>query len=70
MKKSYIISGPAVWKDQYEKALGNKQSPINIVSSEAIVFASLDLLNWSLSYGNSPEAIRISNDGHCGIFFN
>lgn len=58
------VLGPAKWKEHYENALGSMQSPINIVTCDAIMVKS-EPLNWS-NHDNIPENMIMHNDGYSG----
>uniref|UniRef100_A0A9J7ZD52 Carbonic anhydrase n=1 Tax=Cyprinus carpio carpio TaxID=630221 RepID=A0A9J7ZD52_CYPCA len=54
-------TGPSEWYKDYPIAEGNRQSPIDIVPSEAVFDARLSPI--SLSYNNCTS-VSISNNGH------
>ncbi|XP_042584063.1 carbonic anhydrase 7-like isoform X1 [Cyprinus carpio] len=54
-------NGPSEWHKDYPIAEGNRQSPIDIVPSEAVFDARLSPI--SLSYNNCTS-VSISNNGH------
>uniref|UniRef100_A0A8C1K9N8 Carbonic anhydrase n=1 Tax=Cyprinus carpio TaxID=7962 RepID=A0A8C1K9N8_CYPCA len=58
---SALLKGPSEWHKDYPIAEGNRQSPIDIVPSEAVFDARLSPI--SLSYNNCTS-VSISNNGH------
>ncbi|XP_006641282.1 carbonic anhydrase 7 [Lepisosteus oculatus] len=54
-------NGPSEWHRDYPIAMGKRQSPIDIVSSEAVYDARLSSL--TVSY-DSCTSLNISNNGH------
>lgn len=56
-----VFLGPSEWHKDYPIAEGNRQSPIDIVPSEAVFDARLSPI--SLSYNNCTS-VSISNNGH------
>ncbi|KAK6617558.1 hypothetical protein RUM44_005146 [Polyplax serrata] len=59
-----IILGPSVWKEHYENAKGEKQSPINILISEA-VRCPCGPLEWNY-FSDLPASMVMHNDGYSG----
>ncbi|KAF2880449.1 hypothetical protein ILUMI_25727 [Ignelater luminosus] len=61
------IGGPLTWKERFPQSKGELQSPINIVSSFAVVLPSETLppLKFSAEYHLPPKDFRVYNDGHC-----
>uniref|UniRef100_A0A8C5SRL6 Carbonic anhydrase n=1 Tax=Laticauda laticaudata TaxID=8630 RepID=A0A8C5SRL6_LATLA len=55
------LYGPSLWYKSYPIAQGSRQSPIDIISTQAIFDPSLKPL--SISYG-SDSSLGISNNGH------
>ncbi|KAG8144001.1 hypothetical protein E2320_001132 [Naja naja] len=53
--------GPSLWYKSYPIAQGSRQSPIDIISTQAMFDPSLKPLN--ISYG-SDSSLGISNNGH------
>lgn len=61
------LSGPAVWKRHFEGALGEHQSPINILVNEAI-HCSCGPLVWN-NFSKLPESMLMCNDGYSSTSF-
>uniref|UniRef100_A0A8C5SPC3 Carbonic anhydrase n=1 Tax=Laticauda laticaudata TaxID=8630 RepID=A0A8C5SPC3_LATLA len=57
----FLPKGPSLWYKSYPIAQGSRQSPIDIISTQAIFDPSLKPL--SISYG-SDSSLGISNNGH------
>uniref|UniRef100_A0A670ZTJ1 Carbonic anhydrase n=1 Tax=Pseudonaja textilis TaxID=8673 RepID=A0A670ZTJ1_PSETE len=57
----FLPKGPSQWYKSYPIAQGSRQSPIDIISTQAIFDPSLKPL--SISYG-SDSSLGISNNGH------
>ncbi|KAL0271091.1 UNVERIFIED_CONTAM: hypothetical protein PYX00_008301 [Menopon gallinae] len=56
------LNGPAKWKEHYENALGSMQSPINIITCDAVMVKS-DPLTWC-HHDKIPENMIMHNDGY------
>ncbi|XP_039744459.1 carbonic anhydrase 7 [Pteropus medius] len=59
--RAYLSTGPSQWHKLYPIAQGDRQSPINIVSSQAVYSPSLKPLE--LSY-EACTSLSIANNGH------
>ncbi|ETE66513.1 Carbonic anhydrase 7, partial [Ophiophagus hannah] len=57
----FLPKGPSLWYKSYPIAQGSRQSPIDIISTQAMFDPSLKPL--SISYG-SDSSLGISNNGH------
>lgn len=57
----FLPKGPSLWYESYPIAQGSRQSPIDIISTQAIYDPSLKPLN--ISY-ESDSSLGISNNGH------
>ncbi|EEB13824.1 carbonic anhydrase, putative [Pediculus humanus corporis] len=55
-------NGPSMWKEHYVNALGDKQSPINIVVNDSMQCPCGPLI-WNNFY-ELPELMMIHNDGY------
>lgn len=60
--------GPHVWKKNFPRGLGKKQSPVNIISNAAICVPAetMSILCFSSEYYKPPKEMKIYNDGHTG----
>lgn len=66
----YIFShlGPAHWAKMFKKCGGARQSPIDIISSEADYNDKLDEFEFSENYDDPIEGAIIENNGHTSMF--
>ena len=64
---SCVFTGPANWKDMPGNAAcgGQKQSPIDIVTSGANFLDSMGNLVYS-GYDQNPTSMKLKNNGHTG----
>ncbi|KFM74432.1 Carbonic anhydrase 7, partial [Stegodyphus mimosarum] len=57
------LSGPEHWSTAFKKCGGSRQSPINIVTNEALYNENLDEFEFD-NYEDSLQEAKIENNGH------
>ncbi|CAG2063141.1 unnamed protein product, partial [Timema podura] len=57
--------GPHTWRNKYPESLGQSQSPVNIVSHQAVIIHPSNDLVWH-RHRSQPMSMTLMNDGHTG----
>nr|CAD7438193.1 unnamed protein product [Timema bartmani] len=58
--------GPHTWRNKYPESLGQSQSPVNIVSHQAVIIHPSTDLVWH-RHRSQPMSMTLMNDGHTAL---
>nr|CAD7455518.1 unnamed protein product [Timema tahoe] len=61
-----FVHRPHTWRNKYPESLGQSQSPVNIVSHQAVIIHPSTDLVWH-RHRSQPMSMTLMNDGHTAL---